>query len=69
MKKEKLNKPQTEQCNIHDVIAPLIINGLTITPFEDDDYMRITIEGVYEDQTELIHKKHLPKLQAFFNGL
>jgi len=67
-KKNEASENQA-QCAIQNVIAPLVIGCLTITPFEDDDYLRITIEGVYEDQTELIHKKHLDKLKEFFTGL
>ena len=66
--KNKLSKTD-KPCTLQSVIAPLVIGCLTITPFEDDDYIRITIEGVYEDQTELIHKNHLKTLQDFFNGL
>ena len=69
MTKKNDTSENQAQCAIQNVIAPLVIRCLTITPFEDDDYMRVTIEGVHEDQTELIHKKHLPKLKAFFNGL
>lgn len=60
---------ETEQCTIKKVRAPLTIGCLTIIPFEDDDYIRVTVEGAYEAQTELISRKDLPKLQAFINGL